>query len=449
MGLIFSLFLLLMMKSSVLWEIRFWYLMMFSFLSLKYLSSESWGIYTYYMYIDILSSILILLSFWISGLMLLASYKSIKYNNNKMLLFSFIVLMLCMLIILYFMMTSLLLFYLFFEMSLLPIVMLILGWGYQPERLQAGMYLVLYTVFASLPLLLGILMVGGKISSYLMDMFKYTSFNLNMGFLLLGVLLFAFLVKLPLYTMHLWLPKAHVEAPIAGSMVLAGVLLKLGGYGLVRLLNVFSLMNLYFDELVVLVCMWGSVMTAMVCVGQSDIKSLIAYSSIGHMGLMAGGLMSKFMCGWEGGILMMVSHGLCSSGLFCMGNLLYEKINSRSLFLYGGLLNINPITSLFWFMLCVSNMGAPPFMNLISEIMLFISLYKYSYLLVMIILIMVFMSGLYNLILYVSVQFGSNMSFYNAMYSESSSEYLLILLHLIPLLLFMLNINYLMKIFMI
>nr|YP_010610701.1 NADH dehydrogenase subunit 4 [Luteuthis dentatus]WAP91469.1 NADH dehydrogenase subunit 4 [Luteuthis dentatus]WAP91495.1 NADH dehydrogenase subunit 4 [Luteuthis dentatus] len=449
MGLVFSLILLLMMKSSVLWEIRLWCMMMFSLLSLKYLSGESWGMYNYYMYIDILSSILVLLSFWISGLMLLASYKSVKYNNNKMVLFSSIVLMLCMLIILFFMMTSLLLFYLFFEMSLLPTIMLILGWGYQPERLQAGLYFMLYTVFASLPLLLGILMVGMINSSYMMDMFKYNSFSLNMSFLWLGMMLFAFLVKLPLYSMHLWLPKAHVEAPIAGSMVLAGVLLKLGGYGLMRFLYMFSLMNLYFDELIMVICLWGGVMTSMICVGQSDIKSLIAYSSIGHMGMMAGGVMSKFMCGWEGGILMMFSHGLCSSGLFCMGNLLYEKINSRSLFLYGGLLNINSITSLFWFMMCISNMGAPPFINLISEIMLFMSLYMYSWLFIMIILIMVFMGGLYNLIMYVSIQFGSNMSFYNAMYSENSSEYLLILLHLIPLLLFMVNISYLTKIFMI
>nr|YP_009132913.1 NADH dehydrogenase subunit 4 [Illex argentinus]AKA67040.1 NADH dehydrogenase subunit 4 [Illex argentinus] len=450
MGLIFSMFGVIVFSSFMMWEIRLWYLMFMTFMCLKYLSVDTWGMmFMNYLYCDGMSGMLVVLSLWISGLMLLASNYSVKFMNNKSMMFSSVVLILCMVVIFYFLCTHLMYFYIFFEISLIPTLMLIIGWGYQPERLQAGMYMMLYTITASLPLLLSLIMLGSMYSSFNMILIYYLNclnllYDVNILWFL-GIM-GAFLVKLPMFSVHLWLPKAHVEAPIAGSMILAGVLLKLGGYGVMRLLSIFFLNEMTFSSIFMIVCLWGGVITAIICVGQSDIKSLIAYSSVGHMGVMLAGCLSKFMWGWEGAMLMMISHGFCSSGLFCLANLMYEKLKSRSLFLCGGMINVNSIMCLWWFLFCIANMGAPPFVNLVSEVMLFCCMYLYSSWFIIIILLMVFLGGLYNLVMFVNTQHGGVMSFVNSSFVSVCSDHLLMLLHFYPMLFFIVNIGYLNKI---
>nr|YP_008757868.1 NADH dehydrogenase subunit 4 [Sepiella inermis]AGS18375.1 NADH dehydrogenase subunit 4 [Sepiella inermis] len=452
MGLLFSLIGLLLLKSVLIWEVRYWLLMLLSFMSLKFFSLENWGyLSTSFLFCDKMSGVLIILTLWISALMYLASNYSVKIMLNNIKKFSLVILMLCVVIIMFFMSVNVMMFYIFFELSLLPTLMLIIGWGYQPERLQAGMYMMLYTVTLSLPLLISLLMLSNMYNCYNMLLISYLNYlNMlyNVSFFWVLGLLMAFLVKLPMFSMHLWLPKAHVEAPIAGSMILAGVLLKLGGYGVMRMLMVYFLNESVFSKVFIIICLWGGLITSVICAGQSDIKSLIAYSSIGHMGLMLSGVMGKFMWGWEGAMLMMISHGFCSSGLFCLANMLYEKVKSRSLFLFSGMININSVMCMWWFLFCIANMGAPPFINLISEVMLFCSMYIYSKYLIMIVVLMVFMGGLYNLILFTNTQHGKIMSFMNGSFSNNCLEYLLLFLHFYPMLVFILNVGYLSSVYM-
>ena len=159
--------------------------------------------------------------------------------------------------------------------------------------------------------------------------------------------IFAFLVKMPIYLVHLWLPKAHVEAPIAGSIVLAGVLLKLGRFGLMQIMLCFPPVDKMVPAVISAVSMWGGVMTGMICLRQPDMKSLIAYSSVGHIGLLITGVMSNTVWGWSGAMAIILAHGLCSPAMFVLARMSYEATKTRRLYLSKGGLVLRPSIS-FW-----------------------------------------------------------------------------------------------------
>nr|YP_008963549.1 NADH dehydrogenase subunit 4 [Lycaena phlaeas]AFV13308.1 NADH dehydrogenase subunit 4 [Lycaena phlaeas] len=395
---------------------------------------------SYMMGLDMLSFGLILLSIWICCLMIMASEN--LYKNNLYVSY-FLMNIMILLIMLYmtFSMMNLFMFYLFFEGSLIPTLMLIIGWGYQPERIQAGMYLLFYTLFMSLPLLMGIFYLNNKLNCLMIYMLKFYDFNF---FLLYLSMIMAFLVKMPMYFVHLWLPKAHVEAPISGSMILAGVMLKLGGYGMMRIMIILQKINMSFNFIWIIISLIGGIYISMKCFCQFDIKSLIAYSSVAHMSLVIGGIMTMNYWGFMGSYILMIGHGLCSSGMFCLSNINYERMSSRSLFLNKGMMNFMPSMSLWWFLLSSSNMAAPPSMNLMGEISLIISLMSWSKLSMMAMMLISFFSAGYSLYLYSYTQHGKlNMSMYS-FYSGVSREYLMLFLHWIPLNFLILKIDYFM-----
>nr|UJG45366.1 NADH dehydrogenase subunit 4 [Limnephilus germanus] len=389
---------------------------------------------------DMISYFLILLSIWISGLMVMASFK-IYLKNFHSTLFIFNVSFLLLMLICTFSTLNLFLFYLFFEGSLIPVLLLILGWGAQPERIQAGFYLLFYTMVVSLPLLMGIFYIYKEVGSLMIYMINWGDLSLNSMFMYM-VMLGAFLVKIPMFLVHLWLPKAHLEAPISGSMILAGIMLKLGGYGIIRVLKIISYLNMSLNSYLIMLSMLGGLLVSLMCFFQMDMKALVAYSSVVHMGLMLGGLLTQTCWGISGAYLVMIGHGLCSSGLFCLVNLNYERLFSRNLILNKGMLSMMPSLSLWWFMFLSSNMAAPLSLNLLGEIMLMSSLVSWSFNLMLLLGLVSFFSAGYSLYLFAFVQQGVSVMNLNNYYLVESREYLLLFLHWIPLNLLFLGVDY-------
>nr|AYR05284.1 NADH dehydrogenase subunit 4 [Coleoptera sp. ACP-2013] len=376
---------------------------------------------------DLVSYFLILLSYWICLLMIICSLKLYKMNNYY---FLFLLMINFMMISLYltFISLNLFSFYFFFEVSVIPTLILIMGWGYQPERIEAGMYLLFYTMFFSLPMMIGLFYLYKVYNS--LFFFKLDCLS---SFILYLSLNLVFMVKIPMFFIHLWLPKAHVEAPVSGSMILAGVMLKLGGYGMIRVMKIFLPIWVKINFYFIVISLVGGVIVSWICLRQADIKSLIAYSSVSHMGLSMSGILTMNNWGVGGAYVLMLAHGLCSSGLFSLANMNYERVFSRSLYLNKGMLMYLPNLAFWWFIFCISNMAAPPTLNLLGEIFLINSLVIYSNMLMILLSLMSFMGAAYSLFLFSYIQHGIN---YSGMYSFSmgcSREYLSLFLHWFPL----------------
>nr|YP_010284000.1 NADH dehydrogenase subunit 4 [Conopomorpha sinensis]UIF93865.1 NADH dehydrogenase subunit 4 [Conopomorpha sinensis] len=425
---------------NMFWMVQMLIFLMFIMFLMFSLNINYFSDISYFMGLDILSYGLIMLSIWICGLMIMASENLLK----KKYFYNFFLLnMLFLMFFLYltFSVMNMFLFYLFFEGSLIPTLLLIIGWGYQPERIQAGIYLLFYTLFVSLPLLMGIFFIYFYSNYMYMYMYKFYDFNLILLYL---SMIMAFLVKMPMFFVHLWLPKAHVEAPVSGSMILAGIMLKLGGYGMMRVMIMFQQMNMKFGFIWITISLIGGLYISLMCFCQVDIKSLIAYSSVAHMSMVICGIMTMNYWGYMGSYILMIGHGLCSSGMFCLANINYERLHSRSLYINKGMINFMPSFSMWWFLLMSSNMAAPPSLNLLGEISLINSLMSWSYFSIIMLMLISFFSAGYSMYLYSFTQHGKFFYGIYSYYMGVSREYLLLFLHWFPLNFMILKVSYFM-----
>ena len=367
---------------------------------------------------DLLRKSLVLLSIWLIMLMIIAQK---RVNYKRLLLINMIVLLVRL--VFTFNTTNIIIFYFFFEWSLIPIFFIIIGWGYQPERLKASLSLFFYTLFASLPLLISIVIIINWSGSVKLRII----ITQGMPNFLWTITVLAFLVKFPMYFVHLWLPKAHVEAPVSGSIILAGVLLKLGGYGIIRLIRVTNI-RIISSQIIALALIGGGIL-GVLCIVQRDIKVVIAYSSVVHIALVIAGRLRLTKWGFEGALIIILAHGVCSSGIFAAANIIYERRHSRRFFFNSGLLNRRAIFRIVWFVLIVANFGGPFTYNLLGEILLILNLSSLTINSLSVILFLSFFSAAYRLILYRSTNQGQTGNNNSVLIKVRFSEMIILISH--------------------
>lgn len=388
----------------------------------------------FYFGIDNYSYFIIILRVWILGLIFISL--SILESRIKLKVFIFIILL--FIFILFFSSLRFVGFYFFFEVRLIPTFFLIIYWGGNPERLIAGAYLIIYTLFISLPLLLYIFWLFIKLISFRMILMIMEYRGILFNFVDYLILFGAFFIKIPIYIFHVWLPKAHVEAPVYGSIVLAAILLKLGTYGLIRVMIIFLKTCILYGYVIFRVSIVGGFVVSMVCMVQVDIKRLVAYSSVVHMNFLLLAMISLIKVGFLRSYVIIVGHGLCSSGLFYMVNIYYRKSISRIIFLNKGIILLMPAYSMWWFLLCSSNFSFPLSINFIRELFIIGVVIRWELEIILYIMIICFFRRAYSLYLFSYVQHGwQNLE--EKFRLGLIKEFVVLILHVYPLIFILLN----------
>lgn len=341
------------------------------------------------------------------------------------------------LLLLVFSVLDLVLFYIFFEAILIPMFLIIGNMGSRSRKIRAAYLLFFYTLIGSILMLLAIIYIYLVVGTTNLEiLFAHQFTFLEQKWLWLAFFL-SFASKIPMFPFHIWLPEAHVEAPTIGSVILAGILLKLGVYGFLRFsLTLFPEASLYYSPLVYVLGLIGILYASFTAIRQTDIKRVIAYSSIAHMNLVVLGIFSFNSLGLQGSILQSLSHGFVSGGMFLIVGILYDRYHSRLLYYYGGLVHVMPLYSFFFLVFTLANIAVPGTSSFIGEFLLFCGIYQTNTLTCLIAVISVVLCAVYSLWLYNRLTFGNLKITFTKNFTDLTFRELTILTTLLVLILF-------------
>jgi NADH-quinone oxidoreductase subunit M len=370
--------------------------------------------------LDNISVIYIILS-TLLGIIVVLVTRSIEYRLKEKYILLFLILLL---LINCFTTLEILFFYIFFEALLIPVFALIGIWGSQQEKIFAANQFFLYTLFGSFFMLTGIVFLMIITGTTNILILKSYIFEAHIEKIIFIFFMLSFLVKVPSIPLHLWLPKAHVEAPTTGSVLLAGILLKLGSYGFLRfLVFLFPTSSFYFLPLILSIAIISIALASFTVLRQNDLKRIIAYSSIAHMNFLLAAIFVKDLVAYTGSLLLQIAHGLSSSALFLAIGMLYDRYKSRNVYYYRGLVIIMPFFCFFFFVFSLANLGFPGTINFVAEMMIFFGVFNTTPSIAILTLLGIFLSAVYSFVLLTRLAFGPSSNYINAYYDLTRREF--------------------------